>query len=155
VEKDLSLVSLFPSRSAPRFSLWSDSLANGTLFLLLLSTVAGGKTYGETRFVGGTISFLRGSGRISFLRGSFLLWWLRPTPDLARPPRINVAFSEEKNYALEILSCHSNRLSIDFILKGSFKPTLMEGFGKGRIQPLQEIRWKKTHPQMDTEPIVK
>jgi hypothetical protein len=48
-----------------------------------------------------------------------------------------------------------NRLSIDFSLKGSFKPTLMEGFGKGRIQPLQEIRWKKTHPQMDTEPIVK
>jgi hypothetical protein len=148
VEKDLSLVSLFPSRSAPRFSLWIDSLANGTLFLflLLLSTVAGGKTYGETRFVG---------GRISFLRGSFLLWWLRPTPDLTPPPRINVAFSEENNYALEILSCHSNRLSIDFILKGSFKPTLMEGFGKGRIQPLQEIRWKKTHPQMDTEPIVK
>jgi hypothetical protein len=74
---------------------------------------------------------------------------------LNAPPRINVAFSEKKNYALEILSCHSNRLSIDFILKGSFKPTLMEGFGKGRIQPLQEIRWKKTHPQMDTEPIVK
>ena len=74
---------------------------------------------------------------------------------LNAPPRINVAFSEENNYALEILSCHSNSLSIDSILKGSFKPTLVEGFGKGRIQPLQEIRWKKTHPQMDTEPIVK
>jgi hypothetical protein len=127
------------------------------LFLLLLSTVAGGETYGETRFVGGTISFLRGSGRISFLRGTVLFCGICPTPD--RAPYVNAAFnasfSEKKNYALEILSCHSNRLSIDSIVKGSFKPTLMEGFGKGRIQPLQEIRWKKTHPQMDTEPIVK
>jgi hypothetical protein len=89
-------------------------LANGTLFLflLLLSKVAGGKTYGETRFVGGTISFLRGSGRISFLRGSGRISFLRgtvlfcgvcPTPDKA--PSVNAAFnasfSEKKNYALE------------------------------------------------------
>ena len=95
------------------------------------------------------------AARFLFYGGTVLFCGMCPTPDLTPPPRINVAFSEEKNYALEILSCHSNRLSIDFILKGSFKPTLMEGFGKGRIQLLEEIRWKKTHPQMDTELIVK
>jgi len=89
------------------------------------------------------------------MRSTVLFRGICPTPDFTTPPRINVAFSEENNYALEILSCHSNSLSIDSIFKGSFKPTLVEGFGKGRIQPLQEIRWKKTHPQMDTEPIVK
>ena len=101
--------------------------------------------------------FYGGSGRISFLRGTVLFCGVCPTPDktLSVNAAFNASFSETKNYALEILSCHSNRLSIDSIVKGSFKPTLMEGFGKGRIQPLQEIRWKKTHPQMDTEPIVK
>jgi hypothetical protein len=79
--------------------------------------VAGCESYGETRFLGGRISFMR----VHFYCGGSVRY-------RTYPPRFNAAVSEEKDYALEKLSCHSNSLSIDFIFKGSFKPTLMEGF---------------------------
>jgi hypothetical protein len=139
LEKDLLLVFLFPSRSAHWFSLWIDSAGKWNSFLLL---------YERSR-----LQSIRGNAfswrQDFFSTGAFLLWWLCSIPNLP-PPRINVAFSEEKNYALENLSCHSNSLSIDSIFKGSFNATLMERFG-----PMQEIQWKKTRQQMDIELPVK
>jgi hypothetical protein len=77
------------------------------LFSSSFMNVAGCESYGETRFLG---------GRISFMRCIFIVVALSDTA--LTPPPINAAVSEEKNYALKSLSCHSNSLSIDFILKG-------------------------------------
>jgi hypothetical protein len=84
------LVSRFPSRFAvgPRYG--SIRLAMG-LFSSSFIKVAGGESYGETRFLGGRISFMR----VHFYCGGSVR---HPTS-----PPINAAVSEEKNYALEKL----------------------------------------------------
>jgi hypothetical protein len=78
LEKDLLLVSLFPSRSARGFSLWIDSAGKWNSFLLL---------YERSRW-----RIMRGNAfswrQDFFYAGAFLLWWLRPTPDLTPPPEL-------------------------------------------------------------------
>jgi hypothetical protein len=77
LEKDLLLVSLFPSRSARWFSLWIDSLANGTLFFFFFF------------YEGSRLRIIRGNAfswrQDFFYAGAFLLWWLCPVPDLPPP----------------------------------------------------------------------
>jgi hypothetical protein len=104
------LVSRFPSRFAvgPRYG--SIRLAMG-LFSSSFIKVAGGESYGETRFLGGRISFMR----VHFYCGGSVR---HPTPPRLTPQLVKRRIMRWKN-----LSCHSNSLSIDFILKGSFKPT--------------------------------